>query len=108
VPPGHSVSLHSFDKTLKPLEFALQNAEALEYPLGFEPLLRELISRGRVAVAPGFVWELHLGDFSGDLISTAPVLLAPDAIFYDPYSPIGNPEMWTLDAFTRLYSRLDP
>ena len=31
-----------------------------------------------------------------------------DAIFYDPYSPAVNPEMWTVSAFEAVRSALDP
>lgn len=100
------VTIHSFDKTLSPLRFALANAQALVYPLGLEALLEELILHGHVQVAPRITWHLHLGDFSAGLSSEP--LPAPDAIFYDPYSPTGNPEMWTVEVFAQLLARLDP
>ena len=34
-------------------------------------------------------------------------LPAPHAMIYDPYSPVGNPEMWSLEHFSRLRSRMD-
>ncbi len=99
-------SVHSFDRTTAPMEFALQNAKALGYPLGFETQVRELLERGRVQVGPRLSWELHLGDFSQQ--SQDSRLPAPHAIFYDPYSPVGNPEMWTVENFKNLLSKLNP
>jgi hypothetical protein len=49
-------------------------------------------------------WRLHLGDFRSQL-GAAP---APHAILYDPYSPRANPDLWTLEHFTRLHACLDP
>ena len=103
--PKHGVRVLSFDKTLSPLQFALENAEALKYPIGFETHIRKLLDKGSVEVSPGLIWELDLGDFSR---AQGLGREAPDSIFYDPYSPVSNPEMWTLPNFTRLYQQLDP
>lgn len=100
------VELHSFDITTAPLLFALENAAALEYPLPHVKMIKELLVMGFVEVRPGFVWRIHLGDFR-HLVKTVDAP-APDSIFYDPYSPRGNQEMWTLDHFTNLFRRLDP
>ncbi|MEO5667636.1 MAG: MnmC family methyltransferase [Bdellovibrionota bacterium] len=106
LPFHHTVHVHSFDKTLTPLEFALDNAEALAYPRGYEKQIRELLSKGRVRMSPQIVWELHLGDFSQTVKDLH--VPAPNAIFFDPYSPIGNPDMWTLETFKQLFARLNP
>jgi tRNA U34 5-methylaminomethyl-2-thiouridine-forming methyltransferase MnmC len=100
------VELHSFDITTAPLLFALENAAALQYPLPHVKMIRELLVQGFVEVRPGFVWRIHLGDFR-ELVRNVPAP-APDSIFYDPYSPRGNQEMWTLGHFTNLFARLDP
>jgi hypothetical protein len=34
-------------------------------------------------------------------------LRGPDAVFYDPYSAKGNPEMWSLETFSALRARLE-
>jgi tRNA U34 5-methylaminomethyl-2-thiouridine-forming methyltransferase MnmC len=101
-----SVTLHSFDKTTGPLEFALQNAAALVYPRGFEKELQELLETGSTRLAPNIHWHLHKGDFCEELSRLS--LPAPDAIFYDPYSAKCNAEMWSLSHFTRLFAKLDP
>lgn len=98
------VILHSFDRTTAPLEFALEHVEELVYLRGHEAGLRELAVEGTLAVSPGLRWHFHQDDFVETLSN--PDLPAPHAIFFDPYSAVGNPEMWTLDIFTRLHARL--
>ena len=107
------ITVHSFDKSTEPLEFALQNAQSLHYPLGFESQLRALLSHGLVEIfSNSFLqvnWQLHLGDFARNLDSQVEGSLAlspPDSIFFDPYSPAGNPDMWSLQLFTKLYGAL--
>ena len=101
------IELHSFDKTKSPLEFALNNAEALGYLVGFETRLKELLEKGCIQITPNFSWHLHLADFSKTVKNgNSAERPSPDAIFYDPYSPIGNPDMWSLDHFIHLRARL--
>lgn len=103
-----SVRMLSFDHTLGALEFALENAGALGYPQAYVAELRTLRDTGAVEVplADGAVldWRLYLEDFPARLAQPAE-LPAPGAIFYDPYSPTVNPEMWTLDVFATLRER---
>lgn len=107
------IEFHSFDLTTKPIEFALEHAEDLDYVKDYEPLLQALLKEGSTQIRPRFSWHLHLGDFSQQVQphphaprdALAP---APHAIFYDPYSAASNPEMWTLEHFRNLYLQLDP
>jgi tRNA U34 5-methylaminomethyl-2-thiouridine-forming methyltransferase MnmC len=101
--------LVSFDNTREPLEFALQNAAALNFPAGYDSQLATLLHTSRVEFANGKLaveWEFQLGDF--------PALLAnakfppPHAIFYDAFSPAKNPAMWTRPVFENLFCALDP
>ena len=95
----------SFDLTLEPLIFALQHAEALQYPLRWQTSLRDLAESylTRITFPSGAVlsWQLRLGDFTE--FPEAPV---PDGIIYDPYSPTKNPAMWSLEHFQKLRERL--
>ena len=109
----HKIIIHSFDKSTEPLEFALQNATALGYLLGYEDIIRELLTKGSVAIENNIVWKFQYGDFSRDISSgdfsrdiPNSALPSPDSIFYDPYSPIGNPEMWTLQNFINLRAKI--
>lgn len=101
------IQLHSFDQTLDPIRYALLHASDLGYLQGHEALLEELLRRGHVVLeGAGLEWTLHLGDFRDLLLSST--LSAPQAILYDPYSPVGNAEMWTLGHFVQIHQKLDP
>ena len=102
------VHLFSFDRTAAAMEFALANAQALQYPLGYESALHALLEHGNTAVRLGnshLIWQFVRGDFPA-LLADGTRLHRPHAIFYDPYSPTVNPEMWTLELFTALRARL--
>ncbi len=97
----------SHDRSVAALEFAVAHAAALVYPLGYEAALRALLEHGSVSLPVGQAqlhWWLIQGDFTGWLGHQAD--LKPHAIFYDPYSPTVNPEMWTLELFTALHAGL--
>jgi tRNA U34 5-methylaminomethyl-2-thiouridine-forming methyltransferase MnmC len=105
----------SFDDTSEPLEFALAHAAALNYPAGYEAIVRQLLEQGRVQWQDdrhGVRWEFVRGDFpawcagaaAGPPRHAAP---APDAIFFDAFSPARNPAMWTLPLFMNLFRALD-
>ena len=99
--------LHSFDCTSEPLEFALRHAGELGYIPRWRGAVESLIDSGRAAVE-NLDWHFHRGDFR-ESVRTPDAIPAPspDAILYDPYSPTGNPGMWTLEHFTRLRACLD-
>jgi tRNA U34 5-methylaminomethyl-2-thiouridine-forming methyltransferase MnmC len=97
------VEIHSFDFTLAPLRFALEQAEALGYLIPYRETIETLLAHG-VAARGCVRWRLHTGDFR-DVNAAAP---APRAVLFDPYSPRANPELWTLEQFTALFARLDP
>lgn len=102
------VTLHSFDRTIVPLKFAFDHAAELAYPARHSSALRSLLERGSAEIfgAGCIRWHLHLGDFSEEITVTRTE--APHAIFYDPYSPATNGEMWTLAHFRNLWQRLSP
>jgi tRNA U34 5-methylaminomethyl-2-thiouridine-forming methyltransferase MnmC len=104
------IELHSFDKTTAPLEFALAHSKELGYLEAHHDKLNRLVKEHRIAITPRLSWILHLGDFTnmGQNSVQDSKLPAPDAIIYDPYSPVGNSEMWTLAHFTHLRNRLAP
>ena len=100
----------SFDHTLEPLRFAREHAAELVYPMGFEEAYDGLLARREARFVHGNVsveWEVHVGDFPSRLASPEP-LPAPDAVFYDAYSPARNAAMWTLPVFRSLFRRMDP
>lgn len=101
---GPDVELHSFDHTLAPLRFACDHSEHLVYIGPYRAAIEELIETGHVRLGRVH-WYLHKADFRESLARSD--LPAPHAIFYDPYSATSNPEMWTLEHFTKLRRALD-
>lgn len=99
-----SVEMHSFDATTAPLSFALTHAQELEYLVPYYDTARQLLKNGCVQVFENLIWHLHLGDFRQQMQRQE--IPAPQAIFYDPYSPAKNIEMWTLEHFSQLRQRL--
>lgn len=100
---GVRVELHSFDVNDLALRFALAHAEDLGYLVPHGGAIQDLLTKGESRQA-NIDWRFHSGDFHATM-SAAP---APHAVLYDPYSPQTNPEMWTLDHFTRLRGCLSP
>ncbi len=104
------VMLFSFDRSLGALEFALANAETLGYPVGYESALKSLLIHRGVEIPMGdtkIFWRVVCDDFPTVLAHSAK-FFPPHAIFYDPYSPTVNREMWTLETFGALLNRTDP
>ncbi len=104
----HEIEIHSFDKSTTAIDFTLNHAQELNYPLDYESSLRKLLMERAVQIYPHIHWRFHLGDFSEQIKSGYPHLLSPHSIFFDPYSAATNPEMWTLDVFSALWKKLDP
>lgn len=97
--------IHSFDRSLGALEFALAHSDELGYLDDYRSALHSLLSDGEVMVTPNIRWVLHCGDFAETMTHEIP---SPHSIFYDPYSPRGNVDMWNLEHFAKLRNRLDP
>lgn len=99
------VEIHSFEKSLDPVHFALENAAELQYLLPHQNSIRELLAKKTIALSPKLKWHLQMGDFRDQMHRTD--IPRPNAIFYDPYSLTVNIELWTLDFFTQLRNVLD-
>ena len=103
----------SFDNTIEPLAFALENAAGLGYLAGYEEQIRALIRDREVTFDNGKLkvhWAFYVGDYPELLSASLPDASfgAPRAIFYDAFSPAKNPAMWTLRVFENLFDALDP
>lgn len=104
--------LISFDRSLDPLRFAVAHADRLGYFGPYAGLVAALLDSTEASFDDGkrsVHWTFHSGDFptllrSGNLEQLPP----PHVILFDAYSPARNPEMWTLDIFSRLFKLLDP
>lgn len=104
------VQIHSFDHTLGAFRFAREHGAALRFPVGFEEAMDELLQRHSAEFSHRELkvrWTIHAGDFPSLLAGATPVP-APDAVFFDAFSPRANPEMWTLPVFENLFRRLSP
>jgi queuine tRNA-ribosyltransferase len=93
----------SFEADPRALALALSDEGVAR--LGLQPpaleAARELLSRGRHET-PRVLWRL----VPGDLRETLPREAArADLVFWDPFSPRANPELWTLGAFAALRAR---
>lgn len=97
--PAGQCELHSFERSLEPLNFALANTDMLPYLQPWLAVVHDLKTTGKVIINERISWRLHLGNFQALHRNIAPV---PDAVMYDPYSPSSNPEMWSLEHFTAL------
>lgn len=93
--------LISFEKDLELLRFALAHSEHFDHFRGFEGPIDELLERS-IWKNEKVTWELRHGEFL-DLIDQEPTRV--HVVFYDPYSPKMNQEMWTTECFRKLYSR---
>lgn len=92
------VRLVSFERDLELLRFALDHASQFEHFRGFENAIETLLAEGRWR--NGTVdWQLRHGDFP-ELITTE--TSRADLIFFDPYSPAVNGDMWTVNTFKKL------
>jgi tRNA U34 5-methylaminomethyl-2-thiouridine-forming methyltransferase MnmC len=106
------IRLLSFDQTLEPLAFALQNIEHLDYLTGYEPQLEGLLLNHHVRLSDGpqsVTWDMHLADFPSLLTQPQSRGFAkPHAIMFDAFSPAKNPAMWTQPLFAHLFELLAP
>lgn len=98
------VEIHSFDRNTDAIRFALSRTEDLDYLQGYGPALECLIEQRDIRIKPKIRWVFHLGDFRHEMLRSE--IPAPDAVFYDPYSPRGNVDMWNLEHFQALRRRL--
>jgi tRNA U34 5-methylaminomethyl-2-thiouridine-forming methyltransferase MnmC len=91
----------SFEVDLAPLRLALGDAAGFPFLQPFTSACRALATTGRWSDG-GLHWQLHLGD--------APTLwrdpwTPADIVFYDPFSPASNPQLWTPSTFQSLRRR---
>lgn len=106
---GARLRVVSFERTLAPLEFALQHAAELPFLRDFDATLRVLLTQGAVSLAAvGLTgeWELHVGDFPTLVRDPRGQLPRPDAVLFDAFSPAKNPAMWSLPVFQAIRSRV--
>jgi tRNA U34 5-methylaminomethyl-2-thiouridine-forming methyltransferase MnmC len=100
----------SFDRTIAPLQFALEHSAELGYVEAYRGPAGRFLEQGCASFQNGaqsVSWELRLGDFP-DLVRGARCAPAPHAILFDAFSPAKNPAMWSAPLFADLYRWLSP
>jgi tRNA U34 5-methylaminomethyl-2-thiouridine-forming methyltransferase MnmC len=102
LPESHrKLRIVSFEKDLELLRFALSYAEQFEHFHGYEAAIAELL-KNKIWSSNAITWELREGDFV-DLVRLE--ASKPHLIYFDPYSPRVNREMWSVQTFKHLQSR---
>ncbi len=108
--------LVSFDQTLEPLQFVLENMAQFPYLRAYLDQIRTLTAAGSCSFPNGrqhVEWEFHLADFPTLLQAAGGPhpsirLPKPNLILFDAYSPAKNPTMWTHAIFAQIFKLLDP
>ncbi len=98
--PGGSrpLKIISFERELELLKFALQNAEQFAHFQGHEQALRQILNEGQWSEGK-ISWELRQGDFLEKIQTESE---RPHLVFFDPYSPSVNNDMWTTACFEQV------
>jgi queuine tRNA-ribosyltransferase len=106
LPGGRALELVSFEADTGALALAASEAGAAR--LGLSGRARaaalELLATGRHE-APRVLWRLVRGDARATLPAEE---ASADLVFWDPFSPRANPELWTCAAFAALRARCAP
>jgi queuine tRNA-ribosyltransferase len=105
-----SLRLLSIDRSRAALELALEPEHASAFgfrgPVG--DAARALVQAG-IYEGPGIEWRLCEGDALEVLAALAREPgFGADVVFWDPFSPGSNPELWTLAAFRTLFPLCRP
>lgn len=91
----------SLEVDLAPLRLALADAEGFPF---LQPWLKaaEALMRDGVWEADGLRWRLLLGNAVSHLDRPLP---PADLVYFDPFSPASNPEMWTEAVLSKVRER---
>lgn len=98
-----NLKMISFERDLTLLRFALDHAAQFEHFKGYEQPIETLL-KDKVWFGPGIEWTLHEGDF----LECLPHEKTPaHLVFFDPYSPKKNADMWSIDVFQKILQHCD-
>jgi queuine tRNA-ribosyltransferase len=105
-PPGRALEVVSFDRETGALALAAadEGARALGLAPAAAAAARSLLEAGRFE-GPRARWRLVLGDLRETLPAEPK---RADVVFWDPFSPRVNPELWTVAAFAAARARAAP
>ncbi len=93
--------LVSFEIDLELLKFALLNSHQFLHFKGYEKVVETILNE-KYWESGNIVWELYEGDF---LNTIHQVKHHCDLVYYDPYSPKVNQEMWSTECFKKLKTK---
>ena len=97
------LELISFERDLGALELALTQPADFNLEAANGEAARALLSHGRHETART-CWRLHHGDIREEL---AREKCLADIVFWDPFSPKVNPDLWTIAAFAGVRRAAD-
>jgi len=92
------LELVSFEIDLAPLRLALADAQGFPFLQPFSGAVNALLAGSGWSEARSH-WQVHLGDAAQ---AWARAERRADVIFFDPFSPVSNPALWTPAAFAKL------
>ncbi len=91
----------SFDRTLAALELALRPDHRAAFGFAGTTLAAcSQLLECRRAEGAGTVWRASLGELPSTLLAERRA--SADIVYWDPFSPRVNPELWNVAAFTAL------
>jgi queuine tRNA-ribosyltransferase len=99
--PGRLLNIVSFERNVAALELALADEHAAAFGLEGEAgeAARALLQTGEHRNERTH-WRLVRGDLGATLAQQDPA--SADIVYWDPFSPRANPELWTTSSFTDL------
>ena len=95
-----NLTIESFEITLEPLNLVLDKKS--KFPHAQHPYVQRIATETSIKV-DGLTWNLYLGDFLDNIGKSK----LPDLIYYDPFSYKVDSPLWTVEAFTKLYTVLN-
>jgi queuine tRNA-ribosyltransferase len=98
------LELVSFERDLGALELALTQPAAFALEGESGDAARALLAQGKHET-PRTCWRLRQGDLLQALEQES---ARADIVFWDPFSPRSNPELWTIAAFTAIRRAAGP
>ncbi|HEY0135082.1 MAG TPA: MnmC family methyltransferase [Nannocystis sp.] len=96
---GRRLEIVSFDHSLEAMQLALQHPEDFGFEGGAGEAARAVLQQG-CHETRRTRWRVVLGSLPAVL--QAEPAGGADVVFWDPFSPRANPELWTVGAFTAL------
>ncbi len=97
-PGGRRLHLVSFERDLDAFTLALQQPAAFGFDEGATRAGQALLAH-REHEGPRTTWQLRTGDLTATL---ARETTRADIVYWDPFSPRANPELWTVASFQLL------